>query len=142
MPARIVRAWRVLTAPPVQERIYLTMYIGVIGLGFWIITDPPMTVEGWWGSAQTTVWGLLLAIGGVLGACTVRTKLQYVERAGLLAIAFFLLLYALFLIGQHFMTEGSRSASIAALFLGSVAVSLRAAEIWKFDYAPPRRERY
>lgn len=139
---RALRAiWRTLTAPPVQERIFLVMYLGATLGGLWVLLEPPVSVEGAWGSLQTTVWGGLLLFGGLVGAITVRSRYQVVERMALTAISFFMLLYLIFLFSQHFLTTGSRSASIAAVFFGAVAIALRWSEIWRFDYAPPRRGR-
>lgn len=138
---RALRAvWRTLTAPPVQERIFLVMYLGAIAGGVWILAEPPRTVEGAWGTIQTIIWGGFLLFGGLVGAATVRTRFQIVERIALTSLSFFMLLYFMFLASQHVLQSGSRSASITALFFGALLVVLRWAEIWRFDYTPPRRE--
>lgn len=133
------RIWGVLTAPPVQERIFLTMYVGAALFGVWILIEPPRTIEGAWGSALTLFWSLLMMFGGIVGACTVRTREQWLERIGLGAITGFLALYASFLLTQHFISEGSRAAGLAAVFLGICAVALRWAEIRDLDFSRPRR---
>lgn len=137
---RALRAvWHTLTAPPVQERIFLVMYVGAIAGGVWIMLEPPRTVEGAWGSALTGFWSLLLMVGGMIGACTVRTREQWLERIGLGAVSGFLALYASFLLTQHVMTEGSRAAGLTVVFFGTIAVALRWAEIRDLDFTRPRR---
>lgn len=133
-------AWRTLTAPPVQERIFLIMYIGSMLGGVWVLTEPPRTIEGAWGSALTTMWGALLLYGGAVGALTVRSRWQIIERTALTALTAFLAMYLIFLISQHFTTTGSRSAGTVAVFFGVIAISLRWSEIWRWDYTPPVRE--
>ena len=138
--SRLKRWWRALTAPPVQERIFLTMYIGALFGGLWVLLEPPRTVEGAWGEALTALWGGLLLYGGAVGALTVRSSYQIIERTALTALTAFLGMYAIYLLGQHFITTGSRSAGMMAVFFGICALSLRWSEIWRFDYKPPRRE--
>ena len=138
--SRLKRAWRALSAPPVQERIFLVMYLGALFGGVWLLLEPPRTVEGAWGTALTALWGALLLYGGAVGALTVRSRWQIIERTALTALTAFLAMYLIFLISQHFTTTGSRSAGTVVVFFGLIAISLRWAEIWRFDYTPPVRE--
>lgn len=141
LPASVLlRAWRTFASPPVREHFFLAMYLVCFLGGLWILTEPPRTIEGAWGELQTVLWGGFLLFGGVLGTATVKTRAQLVERIALTSISSFLALYAIFLIGQHFMTEGSRSASVTVLALGTLLVGLRWSDIWRYDYTPPTRE--
>lgn len=138
--SRLKRAWQALTAPPVQERIFLVMYaVAALG-GLWILTDPPRTIEGAWGAAITALWGSLLLYGGVIGSLTVRSTYQIIERTALTALTAFLGMYGIFQVSMHFTTDGSRSAGTVAVFFGIIAIALRWSEIWRWDYTPPVRE--
>lgn len=138
--SRLKRWWRKVTAPPVREGIFLVMYAGAALGGLWILTEPPRTIEGAWGEAITALWGGLLLYGGAVGALTVRSSYQIIERTALTALTAFLGMYGIFQISMHFTTDGSRSAGTVAVFFGIIAIALRWSEIWRWDYTPPVRE--
>lgn len=61
---------------------HLVLYAAIIAAGAWVLIRPPLSYDGI-GSALTTMWGLMLVIGGVAGLAGMITERYKIELPGL-----------------------------------------------------------
>ena len=61
---------------------HLTLYLAVAAAGAWVLISPPLSYDGL-GAALTTMWGLMLVIGGGIGTAGTVLEKYKLELPGL-----------------------------------------------------------
>lgn len=132
--------WESLTAPPRQKPVYLFIYVATVYMGLVSLRVPPESIQAEMGPALTVTWSCLLLLGGAVGACTVLTRLWWLERLGLACAALGLTMYSTVVLYLHFSSEGSRLSQFGVLLVAGCAYALRWLAIRHWDYCPRDRE--
>lgn len=106
-----------IAEPRVKRVILFAIYVALIYGGHLVLTGPSRAIESVLGETLLTVFGSMLALGGLLGAIAVLPDVWWLERAGLWLIGFGLLIYVIVIISIGGSVLGPTIAIVLMLFL-------------------------
>lgn len=117
-----------------QFCIYVVTVIG--GVSAWV--SPPNSIEGVLGGALTSVWAVLLVLGGVLGLSSVLRGVWWLERAGVAFCATGLLMYAVVVASLQLSQTGSRIMQLCVIVIALFSFGIRWVRIRRYPYDPEK----
>lgn len=136
--ARLSGAWLALEEPRWVTACQIAIYLLTTAIGVATIISPPNTLIHVWGGPLATAWGLLMTVGGTLGALACYKGLWWLEtRAlGFIVLGVFL---RMVLVGALHVTEpGSRIVQWLELSMIFVALVVRWLRIRDLPIDPTR----
>lgn len=129
------RFWSRIAQPRVTRAGFFVIYIlhTIGGLG--ILVAQPMIVTNVIGHFLTMVWAAFLTLGGMVGVFAILPGWNYLERIGLTALAFGILILSAVVIA---LSQSAYSLALFALVSGWLIVfALRAWDIRGPSVMPP-----
>lgn len=136
--AWVERVWLTIEEPRWVTSCQIAIYLLATAIGVATILSPPNTLIHVWGGPLATAWGLLMTVGGTLGALACYKGLWWLEaRAlGFIALGVFL---RMILVGALHVTEpGSRLVQWLELSMILVALVTRWLRIRDLPIDPTR----
>lgn len=115
--SRLKRFVLLIAEPRVKRVILFVIYVGLIYGGHLVLAGPSKAIETVLGHMLVTVFGSILALGGLLSAVAVLPDVWWLERAGLWLIGFGLLIYVIVIVSIGGSTLGPTVAVVLMLFL-------------------------
>ena len=127
------RVWHLLREPRAQTAIAALMWIICTTTGIAALIAPPLSVTSEIGPVLTTIWGLFLGGGGVVGliGCLLLPQpwWRVVEQIGLVCATTGLAIYGAMAVHAQFTAGGSRLVQILVITLAAMSLVARSAHI-------------
>ena len=127
------RVWHLLREPRAQTAIAAVMWIICTTTGVAALVAPPISITSEIGPILTTIWGLFLGGGGVVGlvGCLLLPQpwWRVVEQVGLVCAATGLSIYGAMAVHAQLTTGGSRLVQILVIALAATSLVARGAHI-------------
>ncbi len=136
----VAHVWRLIPEPRAVTAVMLVAWGVVIGVGTLVLLDPPRSISGEVGSVLSLVWGIVLTVGGALGALGCAIRFWWLERAGAFLTIAGLLIYLSTIVHLHVVEEGNRLVQAFTVFGFMLLFLTRLLRIWGLHADPrPRR---
>lgn len=134
--------WDEISTPPHMKPIYAGVYVVTVLTGVATLVVPPQSIAGPIGPLLAAVWASCFIVGGILGLCTVLTRLWWLERAGLGASGLGLVTYGVVVVMLHFepTSSGSRLTQLGIIILAAALFLVRWFAIKDYSYEPRPRK--
>ena len=124
-PRRIDRLWTWVHEPRLWSTAIAFLYaLAALG-GIATLIAPVRSIEGQIGSTMTTVWGALLAFGGLVGIPAALRGLWDFERAALMACVTGIAIYVTTVWIMAFTTTGNRVTQGALVLALGIITGMR-----------------
>ncbi len=123
-----------------EPRIYSFLYAGayfvsILG-GVLTAMFPPQTLLGLVGQGTMQLMGILMVVGGIIGAIGGTREAWKFERIGIYSILLGLGAYLWIVSHLAIFASGSRFAQLTAIVLAVILFLVRLAMIWRYTYRP------
>ena len=122
MPRRL---WLMLHEPRIITAATGVMWAILIGIGTAALLAPPATISHQMGPTLTTVWAILLMVGGALGLVGCLPGWFWIERVGLILTATGAAMYLAVVLMLHYAEPGSRLVQAGFVSLALVSLVVR-----------------
>lgn len=132
------RLWRWLPEPRATRWLVLIIYSVAVVLGGSTLADMPDQVEAATGHGLTVAMGVLLIVGGLIGAMSVPGGSWRVERGAILFIAAAAAIYIMsILLGSYPAADtGERAIRVGWIVIVTLMLAARMTTIWGANTDP------
>ena len=136
MIALAKRFWHALPIPQPITISYSLGYVVCLGMGISALIEPPSSFSYAWSDLVTRGWGLLLVIGGLLGAWAALFGKWLIEKPAILFVGAGLAMYASVVLMLHLQQPGNRLIQFLLIILALDFLLVRYLRIHKYSYEP------
>lgn len=132
---RLHALWRRVAEPRVQRATFFVLYLLHAGAGLGLLFAEPYPVIAVLGQWPTFVWGILLVVGGGVGAVAVLPGWNFLERVGIGAVIVGIIMASLLIVAL--VPPGGAAFAIWMLVTAWIVVfAYRAWEVRLYLVAP------
>ena len=128
--------WLKVPEPRIFSFIYAIAYFVCIIGGLATYMYPPQTLLGLVGQGTMQTMGIIMVVGGTIGAVGGTREAWKFERLGIYSILLGLGAYLWIVSHLAIFDSGSRFAQLTAIVLAVILFLVRLAMIWRYTYRP------
>lgn len=121
--------WNLIDEPRFHRLFWLSRYLLILIAGVLTIANPPTSIAVELGGPGSFAWGILLAVGGLLGVIFVLRHSWLWERIAIWLCTGGWLMYLITITYLHLTTEGNRLVQAGAVLFIIIALIDRYVEI-------------